>query len=263
MQWSEAIKEHIQTLKPVQSNPLLMQKILRLVDLTSLNETDTESSIALFCEKAQTPLGPVAAVCVYPRFTRLVANTFAGTSIKAATVANFPEGEGSLESVLIEINRALQDGAQEIDVVFPYHRYLAGERKYAQTFVESCKVACGDDAKLKVILETGALGDAAIIADATFEALAAGADFVKTSTGKIAQGATLEAVATMLLVIHHVRPKLNHHVGIKVSGGVRSIQQAAQYIELAENIMGHDWVTPETFRIGASQLVDEILKQVP
>jgi deoxyribose-phosphate aldolase len=254
MQWSEAIKEYIQALKPVKSNQALLQKMLSLMDLTSLNETDTEASIAAFCEKAQTPVGHVAAVCVYPQFVRLVADTFAGTHVRAATVANFPEGTAPLESVLIEIGRAIQDGAQEIDVVFPYLRYLAGEQQYAHTFVETCKAACGDNVIFKVILETGALGDPAIIADASFIALSAGADFIKTSTGKIAEGATLEAAATMLLVIRHIGHKLKRPVGFKVSGGVKEWHQAVQYIELADQIMGQDWVKPATFRIGASKL---------
>jgi deoxyribose-phosphate aldolase len=258
MHWSEAINEHIQTLKPVEVTPALMQRILPLIDLTSLNETDTEESIAVFCEKAKSPFGHVAAVCVYPKFIRLVATEFAGTPIKAATVVNFPEGSAPLESVLIEISRALQDGAQEIDVVFPYSRYLAGERQYAHTFVESCKAACGDNVLLKVILETGALGDPAIIADAAYDALSAGADFVKTSTGKISEGATLEAAATLLLVIRHASSQLRREIGLKVSGGIKNLQQAAQYIELADQIMGRDWVTKDTFRIGASKLVDEI-----
>lgn len=259
MQWSDTVKEYVQTLSDVQSSPALMQRLFSLVDLTSLNETDTESSIAVFCEKAQTSFGHVAAVCVYPQFVRQVVSQFAGTPVKVATVVNFPEGTASLESVLIEINDALLDGAQEIDVVFPYPRYLAGERRYAQTFVSSCKAACGNDAILKVILETGALGDLAIIADASYEALAAGADFIKTSTGKISTGATLEAAATMLLVIKHATPQLKHCVGLKVSGGIREIQQAAHYVELADRIMGREWVTAETFRIGASKLVDEMV----
>lgn len=262
MQWSEAIKEHIQALKPVKISVALVQRIMGLIDLTSLNETDTEASVAAFSEKAKTPFGHVAAVCVYPQFAQLVTDIFAGTPIKTATVANFPEGNTPLDEVLIEIGRALEDGVQEIDVVFPYSRYLAGERQYAQTFVMSCKAACGDDVTLKVILETGALSDTTIIADASYDALTAGADFIKTSTGKIATGASFEAAATILLVIRHLNPQLGRYAGIKISGGIRELQQAAQYVELADNIMGRDWVTSKTFRIGASKLVDEMVKSV-
>lgn len=259
MDWTEAIKEQIATLKPVRKSQEVVQRIFPLLDLTSLNDNDTEASIATFIQKALSSYGHVAAVCVYPQFIRLVADQFAGSKVKAATVANFPEGSSSLETVLLEIGSALEDGAQEIDVVFPYERYLAGERQYAQTFVSECKAACGHDVKLKVILETGALQDPAIIADAAYDAIAAGADFLKTSTGKMSEGATLEAAATLLLVIRHARSQISRPIGFKASGGIRSVDQAAQYVELADNIMGHDWVTPETFRIGASKLVDELL----
>lgn len=259
MQWSEAITEYIQALKPVKKSPELIKRIISLIDFTSLNATDTEASIAAFCEQAQTAYGHVAAVCIYPQFVRLAAAQFAGTPIKVATVVNFPEGNDKLESVLIAIGRALQDGAQEIDVVFPYTRYLAGERQYAHTFVTACKAACGDDVCLKVILETGALNDFGIIADASYDVLAAGADFIKTSTGKIVKGATLETAATMLLVIRHITAQLKHSVGLKVSGGIGKLESAVQYIELADSILGRDWVTADTFRIGASKLVAEMI----
>lgn len=258
MYWADAIQEQIKALKSVEKTPQLLERVVKLIDLTSLNADDTEASIAALCEKAQTIYGHVAAVCVAPQFTRLVAAQFAGSPIKTATVANFPDGSTPLENVLIEIGRSLQDGAQEIDVVFPYHRYLAGERQYALNFVAACKAACGD-VTLKVILETGVLLDASIIADASLDVLTAGADFIKTSTGKIAEGASLEAVAVMLLVLHHAAPQLKRQVGIKISGGVRTIEQAAQYIELADNIMGRDWVSSSTFRIGTSKLIDEML----
>lgn len=234
-------------------------KIIKFIDYTSLNETDTENTIATFCSQAINSLGHVAAVCVYPQFVRLVAAEFAGTPVKVTTVANFPQGSDSLESVLIAIGRALEDGAQEMDIVFPYSRYLAGERQYAQTFVTECKAACGADVMLKVILETGALNDLAIIADASRDVLAAGADFIKTSTGKIPQGITLEAAATTLLVIKEMSSKLKRHIGFKASGGIKELQQAAQYLALAEHIMGPAWISPHTFRIGSSKLVDKLL----
>lgn len=260
MQWSEAVKEHVSALPDLEKNPALMRRLFGLLDLTSLNQADTESTIATFMQGAHSVLGSVAAVCVAPRFVRLVASEFEHTAVHIASVANFPSGDNSLEDVLIEINGAIQDGANEIDVVFPYQRYLAGERQYAHTFVESCRAACGNDVLLKVILETGALADPAIIADASFDVLAAGADFIKTSTGKIAEGATLDAAATMLLVIKHASAQLKRPLGIKIAGGVREIRQAVSYLALAERIMGANWVTPETFRIGASQLAKELLQ---
>lgn len=260
MEWSEAARTYIDALEQVGLTPALKQKIMSLIDLTSLNESDTDEDIAALFEKAHNVLGHVAAICVYPSFVSLAATQFAGSPIKVATVVNFPNGDHSLEVVLAEINRALQSGAQEIDVVFPYQRYLAGERQYVKTFVETCKAACGHAVILKVILETGALSDLAIIADASYDVLAAGADFIKTSTGKMAEGATLEAVATMLLVIKHINTQLKHPVGLKVSGGVRTIEQAAQYLKLTESILGSPWLNPDRLRLGASKLVDVLLQ---
>lgn len=259
MQWSEAIRAYTENLPAPVKSSALAARCIPLIDLTALSETDTESSIAALCEKAVTPLGQVAALCVYPQFVPMVAARFAGSATKVATVVNFPDGQLPLTEVLVDISRALQDGANEIDVVMPYHRYLAGERHYLHDFVAACRAACGLDATLKVILETGALLDPAIIADASYDVLGAGADFIKTSTGKISQGATLEAAATMLLVIKHATPQLKHPVGLKVSGGIRDWQQAANYVALADTIMGGGFVTPATFRMGASQLLDNLL----
>ncbi len=261
MQLADAVKDAIKNLQPVEKSIPLMQRILGLIDLTSLNNNDTEAGIAAFCEKAQLMFGHVAAVCVYPRFVRLVAAQFANTPVKTATVVNFPEGDASLETVLLEIGAALEDGAEEIDVVFPYARYLGGDDEYARSFIEACKAACGEKVKLKVILETGMLVDLNMIASASHVALISGADFIKTSTGKVEQGATLEAAAAMLFVIRELQPRLQRTIGIKISGGVRDIEQAAMYVELADHIMGRDWVNATTFRIGASKLVDEMIKE--
>lgn len=258
MQWNDVVAQQLQAVKPTEINAALAARLLGMMDLTSLNETDTEASIAQLLESAQSPAGHVAAVCIYPAFVRLAATSLAASSVQVATVVNFPEGDDSLENVLVAIGRAIADGAQEIDVVFPYSRFLAGEQQYAHQFVVACKAACGAEAILKVILETGALVEPAIIADAAFIALQGGADFIKTSTGKISQGATPEAVAVMLLVIRHMLSQENHRMGIKISGGVRTVAQAAQYLELAEHIMGPGWAQPDTFRIGASKLLDEI-----
>lgn len=262
MEWSKTVKQYIDALKPVKESPALIPRILSLVDLTRLKENDSESNIAAFCEQAQSGYGHVAAICVYPQFVRLVADTFANTPVKVATVVNFPQGSDTLDDVLKELNRVLTDGAQECDVVFPYLRYLAGEHQFAHTFVTACKAACGE-VTLKMILETGVLNDPAIIADACFTALSSGADFVKTSTGREAVGATLESAATLLLVIKHASQQFKRNFGLKVSGGIKEIHDAARYIELADEIMGKAWVTSSHFRIGSSQLVETILKKTP
>lgn len=260
MQWSERVSEALSAL-PV-SLPLemaLARRLYSLLDLTSLNADDTNASISEFIQGARSSLGHVAAVCIYPAFVPLVAAEFAGSPVQVATVVNFPSGDESLAKVLVEIGRAIQEGATEIDVVFPYLRYLAGERHYAEEFVAACKAACGEKVLLKVILETGALQDLSIIADAAFDAIKNGADFIKTSTGKIAEGATLEAVAVMLLVVKHMQAELTRPLGVKVSGGVREVQDAARYVALADQILGMEHVDAKTFRIGASKLAQALL----
>lgn len=259
MDWAGVVRKYVDALPSVDVSPALIQKLYHLLDLTSLNDSDTESSVAAFLENATSTLGHVAAVCVYPAFVRLAAAQLSGSPVKVATVANFPAGKMTIEDVLVVIGRALTDGAQEIDVVFPYQRYLRGERHYAHTFVEACKAACGEKVSLKVILETGVLKEPALIADASFDVLMAGADMIKTSTGKVSSGATLEAAATMLLVIKELSPQLKRPLGFKVAGGVRDIAKATQYLALADMIMGREWVSPSTFRIGASQLLQALM----
>jgi deoxyribose-phosphate aldolase len=229
-------------------------RLLELIDLTSLNESDNAETISALCQKATIAKTHVAAVCVYPSFVGLAKKILADRSVHIATVANFPQGTDSLESVLALIRQAILDGADEIDVVFPYRDYLRGEKEKTCDFIRACKALCGEKILLKVILETGALLDASIIAEVSYNVCNAGADFLKTSTGKITIGATLEAAQTILSVIK----KIPRTIGFKVSGGVRTISEAKQYIQLAEEIMGRTWVTPEHFRIGASRLVDEI-----
>ena len=230
------------------------EKIMALLDLTSLNATDTEATIIQLCQKAVNPLGSVAAVCIYPRFVKLARQQLADPRIHVATVSNFPKGTQSLSDTLNEINTAIADGADEIDVVMPYSAFLQGDKKYVRDFIAACKSNC-DQQTLKVILETGVLTTPELIAEASHLAIDGGADFIKTSTGKQSIGATLEAASVML---HRIRSS-EYEVGFKAAGGVRSVEQAQSYINLASHIMGSDWISPQTFRIGASQLVDHLL----
>jgi deoxyribose-phosphate aldolase len=229
----------------------LVKQIYSLLDLTSLNNADDSAAIAALCAKAVLPTMQVAAVCVYPQFVSQAVAALRETTVNVATVVNFPAGNDSLAVVIAALEQALRAGAQEIDVVFPYSRYLAGDKEFAAQFIRACKLACGNNI-LKVILETGALQDLEVIADVSDLVIAAGADFLKTSTGKIAVGATIDAAAVMLNAIK----TSGAHVGFKVSGGVRTIAQALEYMALAESILGATFVTPKTFRIGASQLAD-------
>jgi deoxyribose-phosphate aldolase len=232
--------------------------MLGLIDLTSLGEDDTPAVIAALCDKAVTPAGQVAAVCVYPAFIPQVKMRLAGTSVKIATVINFPSGQEPAESVVAAVRQAISAGANEIDVVFPYHRYLAGDRMGAQDVIRQCRAACNETITLKVILETGAIDDLRTLSDISHDVILAGADFLKTSTGKIKTGATLEAAAVMLLAIKQLQPTIKRTLGFKASGGVREPGQAAQYMTLAAEIMGPHWVSSATFRLGASQLLDVI-----
>lgn len=235
------------------------KKILSLIDLTSLNDTDNEEVIAALCKKAITHGEHVAAVCVYPQFVKQAAETFSGKPVKIATVANFPGASSSVDTVVESIATSIRNGANEIDVVFPYMQYLAGDKTGAYDLIRACRHACGKNVLLKVILETGVLKEAAVITDVSRHVLLAGADFLKTSTGKISIGATPEAAKAMLLVIKEKSAKLKRSFGFKASGGVRTVEQAEQYISLAEEIMGAEWVKPENFRLGASQLVDALV----
>lgn len=261
MQWSDEVQTQISELTPVESNSALLAKLVKLIDLTSLNDNDTQSSLAVFSDKAQTSLGDVAAVCVYPEFVGMMSSLFDGTPVKVATVANFPEGEDSIEQTLVTINSSLEHGAQEIDVVFPYKKFLKGDTQYPAEFVTAARAACGDKTLLKVILETGAYQNEDQIVTASAIAIENGADFIKTSTGKHQQGSSLHAACAMLLVIMQLTPGSKRPIGLKVSGGIRYVSQAGQYLELADNIMGKNWVSPRTFRIGTSKLVDEMLKE--
>lgn len=231
----------------------MRDRIFSLLDLTSLNAHDTEQSIQTLCQKAIFPGGHVAAICVYPEFVK-TAVTYLANNIPVAAVANFPTGNESLENVSISIQQSIAQGAREIDVVFPYQEYLTGDKTTALKFIQMCKSICGKNILLKVILETGALQDPVVIAKASQDVIESGADFLKTSTGKISVGATLDAATLMLQAIKDSKKS----VGLKVSGGIRELSQAEQYILLAEKIMGEAWVVPQHFRIGASSLIDSV-----
>lgn len=258
MEWSNDIEAIIKHVPEQPISVAMVRQIVSVLDYTRLEPTDSESEIASFCQKAENVYGKVAAVCVLPSFIQMAKHVLDAKGIPVATVANFPLGTEPLDQVLSDIKQALQIGAEEIDVVFPYQRYLNGEHQYARQFVEACKIAA-DNKKLKVIIETGAFHDLAVIAEVANDALIAGADFIKTSTGKGLPGATVEAVATMALIVKKLQPELQRPLGLKVSGGVKEIKQAAHYMSLVQHILGEQYLTARTFRIGASHLMDQLL----
>ncbi len=229
---------------------LLAARALALLDLTDLSEQANEAGIVQLCAKAVLPQGHVAAICIWPSFVSVARRVLReGSPVKIATVVNFPAGGTHVQRVVGDIAEALDDGADEIDLVFPYKAFLMGDADIAQDMVAEAKAACGDKL-LKVILETGEYPDKASIEAASRIAIAGGADFIKTSTGKSKTSATPAAAETMLRVIAETgRP-----VGLKPSGGIRTLADAKTYLDLADTIMGPEWATPSTFRFGASGL---------
>lgn len=239
----------------------LARNVIALLDLTSLNDDDTDARIVDLCQRALTPVGPVAAVCVYPRFVALARRTLderGGQSVAVATVTNFPAGTAPLDEVLEQTRQALADGADEIDVVYPWRALLAGDADSGFALVRACKALCADRAMLKVILETGELADPALIRQASLDAIEAGADFIKTSTGKVAVNATAEAARIMLECI----AASGVNVGLKPAGGLKTLADAQVYLALAEAIHGAQWISPRHLRFGASSLLDDLLQRL-
>ena len=222
------------------------RRALALLDLTDLGDACTATQVDALCRDAKA--GGVAAICVWPQFVHHAARLLAGGPVRIATVINFPGGGGDVERAVDDTAEALRDGAHEIDLVLPYRAFLRGDAETARLMVEAVREAC-PAAGLKVILETGELQSREAIAAASRLALAAGADFVKTSTGKSPVSATVAAAETMLHAIREAG-----RGGLKVSGGLRTLGDAASYLALADRIMGPDWVHPATFRLGASSL---------
>lgn len=238
------------------------QRALASMDLTSLNENDTDETIKGLCRRAVTPFGRVAAVCVYGRFVPLARRELDGTDVKVATVCNFPHGGADARKAVSEAKAQVAAGADEVDVVLPYKRYMAGDTDRAISLVEQVRSVCGEKARLKVILETSQIKSLRMIESASRDVILAGADFIKTSTGKVPGGAQLDVAAVMLTVVAEMCPKMNRPVGFKPSGGLSTVADAAGYLYLADQIVGRGWATPETFRFGASGLLDDVLGEL-
>lgn len=230
------------------------RRALVCLDLTNLDEACTAADIDDLCRRAQTPEGFVAAVCIWPAFVAQAHAALARTGIRVATVVNFPSGDAAVREVVAETVAAVADGADEIDLVVPWRKLKAGDDAAIGEMVSAVREACGK-ARLKAILETGELADPVLIARAAEMALAGGADFLKTSTGKVAVNATPEAAEILLETIR----RSQSDAGFKAAGGVRSVEDAALYLALADRIMGPGWAGPKHFRFGASGLLDALL----
>lgn len=226
---------------------------LQCLDLTSLNDGDTAADIDALCVRAQSRFGHVAAVCVWPRFVAQ-ARGLLPASIRVAAVANFPAGGLDSALALRDIQTIASNGGDEVDVVLPYRTLMQGQSLACAHFLEAARKASGL-LTLKVIIESGVLVEHDLIAKATQLALAAGADFVKTSTGKTPVSATLDAASVML---REIALSGLPHAGFKASGGIRTVADATAYLSLAADTLGADGLTPQRFRFGASGLLNDI-----
>ena len=239
------------------------------IDLTSLGATDSRRSIGEFTRKAiELPrhfpeAGSVASICVYPVFVETV-GLAAGDSKMAITSVSggFPSSQTYLEVKMLETAMAIENGADEIDIVISIGEMLDGEYDLAGNEIETLRAEIGDDAILKVILESGTLSDPELIHKAATIAMEAGADFIKTSTGKNGIAATPEAAVAMCLAIRQFAEKTGRKVGFKAAGGISTAESAALYYSIVEEILGEEWLTPERFRIGASSLANNLLSEI-
>lgn len=250
---------------------------ISMCDLTTLEGADTEEKVRRLCSRARNPYTPregmpdaetiaappVAAVCVYPTFIAVAKDALQGTPIKVAAVGTaFPSGQYPFHLRLADVKWAVREGADEIDMVINRGAFLQGD--YRRVFDEIAKVkdACGEQVHLKVILETGELGDYDAIRKASHIALMAGADFIKTSTGKIQPAATLPATLVMLEAIRDFYDATGRAAGMKPAGGIRTAKDAIRYLVLLHETLGEEWLTPERFRFGASSLLNDLLRQL-
>src|SRR5919198_703123 len=239
-----------------------------VMDLTTLEGADTVGKVEAMCAKARRPdpadpaVPPVAAVCIYPSLVATAKRELAGSPVKVASVATaFPSGQAPLDVRLAEVVQAVEAGAREIDMVINRGAFLAG--RYREVFEEiaAVKEASGP-ARLKVILETGELGTYDNVRRASVLAMAAGADFIKTSTGKVQPAATLPVGLVMMEAIRDFHRETGRAVGLKPAGGIRTAKQAIQHLVLLYETLGPDWMTPDRFRLGASSLLNDVLMQL-
>ena len=245
-----------------------LKRVLSMIDLTTLEGADTPGKVRQMCFKAAHlhdaygGLPHVAAVCVYPSLVRIAKKSLAGTGVNVASVATaFPSGQTSLVLRLEEVKYAVDEGADEIDMVINRGALLSGRQDEVFEEIAAVKAACGKS-RLKVILETGELGSYARVRQASEIAIAAGADFIKTSTGKIKPAATFPDTLVMLETIRDHHLKTNQMIGMKPAGGISDSKTALHYLVMVKETLGDDWLDPQWFRFGASRLANDVLRQL-
>jgi deoxyribose-phosphate aldolase len=241
---------------------------ISMIDLTTLEGQDTPGKVRAMCAKARRPdpadptAPPVAAVCVYPDLAGLAATEVKGTGIHVASVATaFPSGRSTLDVKLAETRYVIEAGADEVDMVIDRGAFLAGDYQLVYDEIAAVREACGQRAHLKVILETGELVTLDNVRRASWLAMLAGADFIKTSTGKVSPAATLPVTLVMLEAVRDFRAARGRQVGVKAAGGIRTAKDAIRYLVLVNETAGEDWLDPQWFRIGASSLLNDLLMQ--
>jgi deoxyribose-phosphate aldolase len=251
-----------------ESKVFALELAVRMTDLTTLEGADTPGKVAALCSKAIRPdpadpnVPSAAAVCVYPDLVRLARERVEGSDVNVASVATaFPSGRSALDIKVEEARRAVEAGADEIDMVIDRGALLSGNYAKVYEEVRQVKEAAGD-AHLKVILETGELGTYDNVRRASLLAIAGGADFIKTSTGKIQPAATLPVTLVMLEAVRDVYEETGRKIGVKPAGGIKHAKQAVQYLVVVNETLGPEWLTPDLFRFGASSLLNDLLLQI-
>lgn len=241
---------------------------LNMIDLTTLEGKDTPGKVKQMCYKAMhlhdvhQDLPTVAAVCVYPSMVKIAKNEVRNSNVKVASVSTaFPSGQAPMEVKLRDTKFAVSEGADEIDMVISRGKFLMGEYNFVYDEIAAIKEACGK-ARLKVILETGELATLDNVRRASDIAIMAGADFIKTSTGKIQPAATMQVTYTMLMAIKDHYDRTGVMIGMKPAGGISTAKQALHYLVMVNETLGSKWLTNEWFRFGASSLANDLLMQI-
>lgn len=258
------LKEHLQE----NNTPEVKKFLLNSVELTTLKTTDSEDSVLKFVEKVNKfddvypELGHVATVCVYPCFAKICHDTLENENIEIACVsACFPSSQSFIEVKVAETALAIKDGATEIDIVIPVGKFLAGDYEGMCDEIEEIKAVCGDR-KLKTILETGCLKTASNIKKASILAMYSGADYIKTSTGKLEPAATPEAAFVMCQAIKEYYDKTGIQIGFKPAGGMKTVEDALTYYTIVKQVLGEKWLTNQYLRLGTSSLANKLLSDI-
>jgi deoxyribose-phosphate aldolase len=264
----EEVRQHLEASEaaiPSGNNKELLKQIFGLIDLTTLSEQDNTENVSLLCEKVnhladEYPAMPgVAAICIYPELVSVVKERLDNPLISIASVGGgFPASQTFTNIKVMEIEQSIQQGAEEIDIVMPVGKFLMNDLEYVEYEIQVIKQRMGV-LHLKVILETGSLKELSLIRKASLLAIGAGADFIKTSTGKVSPGATPEAMVVMCCAIRDYYNRTGKKIGIKPAGGISDTRTALLYYHIVKQILGEDWLNSERFRIGASRLANRII----